>query len=204
MNFEYLPLYKLKYLILDFYHVLQYKKTTTMLFLELIRVWPQFIQHVIINDIAPFNELIVLTQTCTELRNYFYKLEPYRMLCLYNVDKVDENIFVNYDYHNEYNLQLFRKIYEYQKDKCDLERASENGYIVIIDYWIHYYIVKRVLLCHINTVVNSAAKSGKINVLSWFLDYSAKNNIPFRNQSRISIFPIPAASFTANSVYLNG
>ena len=40
---------------------------------ELINTWSQFIQHIIINDLAPFNELIQLTQTCKTFNKYFQK-----------------------------------------------------------------------------------------------------------------------------------
>ena len=90
---------------------------------NLINTWSQFIPHIIINDIAPFNELIQLAQTCKKLNQYFHEIKAYSLLCQYNLRKTNMIIFTKPEklYINQYEKQLFQKIYKYQKNKMTIK-----------------------------------------------------------------------------------
>ena len=150
-----------------------------MHFLELIRAWPQFIQHVIINDIAPFNELIVLTQTCTELRNYYHTmLKTYIILCNYHRRRINISIFfdINNFYQNLMEKQLFRKIYAFQKNKPSIDDASTYNLVVVLEWHLSSGLKSK----YSKKAINNASKFGNIDILNLWIKYAKSDNIKLR------------------------
>lgn len=146
--------------------------------LELITIWPQFIPHIIIHDIVPFNHLIQLSETCKELNTYFHKkFKTYSLLCDFNSHKQTITIFSKQEnfYQNPLEFQLFFEIYRFQKIIPLLDIAATHGCIVILDYYAYsdqYRALIKAGLNYSKDAINNAALYGHLDVIEWFYNYS--------------------------------
>lgn len=181
-----------------------------MTLLELIRVWPQFIEHVVDNNM--FGYIVNLAQTCRETRKYFHSVKAYDLLCTIYVNKnfvllAEPTMF----YQNEYEKRLFRKIYTFCNRhilhdlNINIFDAAANGYIVILDTFLA--IEGKVSKNIQKRLVDIAAINGHIDVLEYFynmaeefayshnaIDYASANGYVdmlewFYNCSWISKYP---------------
>lgn len=105
---------------------------------DLITLWPQFVQYLILNDIISFNHLISFAQTCKKVNECFYNtIKIYKIFC--------ENYNPNYGivkihnlYNNSLEFELFIKIYTYSKKKILIDDASKFGSIPILNWYLFY------------------------------------------------------------------
>ena len=140
---------------------------------KFINEWPQFIQHIIIYDIAPFNQIVQLSQTCKKLHKYFHKkLKAFSLLCDYHIKKATTHIFRHSGifYENEYEKQLFIKTILFQKNKMPLASAVASRCYVIVDLYFEQNYTN-LTDNYITEAIRSASKNGDIKMLNKILSF---------------------------------
>lgn len=141
----------------------------------LIRNWSQIFQHIIINDIAKFSQLVPLIKTCKEMNRHFREsFKSYRILCDRYIKKEKSYIFLYPQkfYGNEYEEQLFQKIYHINKYKITVDNASYHGFVMILDYYYAIYKKYNKSLNYTYRSINNAIMNNHVDVLEWFFDRS--------------------------------
>lgn len=158
--------------------------------LNFVTIFPQFIQYIIINDIIEFNEIIVLSQICKELNEYFHRmLRSYNIICNSFIKYIPTDYFNIYDnknkigedlifretdmfYQNDYEKQLFQKIYKKYKFKPQIDIAARNRFIVVLEWYRIDCLENKYFPIYTEYAINWASSYGNIDVLNWFKKYS--------------------------------
>ena len=193
--------------------------------LDMINMWPQFVQYILINDFVQFEDIVQLTLTCRKLRDYFHEmLKAYHLLCQYHYFRhfakrivIEHNKNFNgneqFDidfsnklfksaelfYSNEYEKKLFQRIFDSFRLKPSIDEASFVGNIVILD-WYHEYGCKKhnIKFSYSCFAIDIPCDFGLTNVLDWFLKYELEEHGELR-----LIYTTKAMDGAAGSNHIN-
>ena len=135
--------------------------------LTMIDAWPEFLQYLVINDIAPFDAIISLSKTCKALNLWvFSSFKAYQILYAYNLLE-DMSIFKIQL--NEFERRLFHKIYKLCLRKITMNFASVHGLIPILDWYLEEYKQTGFLPYYTDNAIEMAIINQQVDVLKWWI-----------------------------------
>lgn len=140
-----------------------------MAILLMINRFPDFLQYIVLENIAPFRDVISLSQTCIDLHKWVIKsFKAYYILSLYyklkNITLLSESNL----YKNKKERKLFQIIYRLYKNKNTSFGDIANGNsIPILDWWV---VESKTHITYPVNAIDDASYCRKIDVLNWWLN----------------------------------
>lgn len=104
--------------------------------LNLIKIWPDFLQHIIIKKITPFSTIINLSKTCKELNQLIKKsFKSYDLLCI-SKNYLNHPYFKQPSlfYTNEHEWKIFNDIFSYYKYKYHINDAITSENLIYVEW----------------------------------------------------------------------
>ena len=153
-----------------------------MAILMMIERFPDFLQFMVLEKIIPFSDIINLSQTCKDLHQWIHKsFKAYHMLHIIN-STGNYNLLMNANnfYENLIERRLFQIIYRLHKNKIHFNKAADEYYIPILEFWCAESTFHNILYSNDDEIENklkSLPQQSKKNLWNSETYYSLKFNI---------------------------